>query len=33
MGHFDEKERKTLVNLMRKVSPALRKIRLEEELG
>jgi DNA-binding MarR family transcriptional regulator len=33
MGHFDEKERKTLVNLMMKVSPALRKIRLEDELG
>lgn len=33
MGQFDDKERKMLARLMMKVAPALRRIRLEEELG
>lgn len=33
MGQFDDKERKMLAKLMLKVAPALRRIRLEEELG
>lgn len=33
MGQFDEQERKVMVKLMLKVGPALRRIRLETELG
>lgn len=33
MGQFDETERQMLVQLMMKVAPVLRRMRLEEELG
>lgn len=32
MRHFDHQERETLINLMMKVAPALRRIRLEDEM-